>query len=348
MRNGYIDIVRFLFAIIIAEFHVNSGIFPGGRMAVEGFFMISGYLMMKYIERDPYPRDNLGVSTARFLTHKYKGLFPVLLPSVALGFGVFSAIYDRSLRTILDVIPLLLFEIFPLRNAGYAGHYVVGISWYLSSMFIALALLYPLCKRFKSSFSLTVCPLLAVMLYGILSHTYGDLAVGGDFLENSILNTGLMRGLASCSLGVVIYEISLRLESRQITAAGRILFTVAELAGFAFFFYTMHFHAKSEYDYVLVYVIFFLLLIGINGLSATASVCRAKWTKPLGTASTLIVLNHYCWTVYLKNRFGNSFGTTSQIWIYIAAVFASCVAVYLSSLLIRKCLSKLSTVKLWT
>ena len=46
-RNGYIDIIKFLFAIIIAEFHLGTGVFPGGRLAVEGFFMISGFLMIK-------------------------------------------------------------------------------------------------------------------------------------------------------------------------------------------------------------------------------------------------------------------------------------------------------------
>jgi peptidoglycan/LPS O-acetylase OafA/YrhL len=44
-RNGYIDIVKFFFALVIAEFHVNSGLFPGGRLACEVFFMINGLLL---------------------------------------------------------------------------------------------------------------------------------------------------------------------------------------------------------------------------------------------------------------------------------------------------------------
>ena len=50
-RNGYVDVIKFIFAFIIAEFHLGTGLFPGGRVAVDGFFMISAYLMMRSIER---------------------------------------------------------------------------------------------------------------------------------------------------------------------------------------------------------------------------------------------------------------------------------------------------------
>ena len=71
-RNGYIDIIKFLFAIIIAEFHLGSGIFLGGRIAVEGFFMITGYLMLKSSEKENATDIGLGKSTASFLWKKYK------------------------------------------------------------------------------------------------------------------------------------------------------------------------------------------------------------------------------------------------------------------------------------
>ena len=53
-RSSYIDIVSVLFAIMIVLFHYGKHVLPGGRIAVEGFFMISGYLMMNTIEKQKY------------------------------------------------------------------------------------------------------------------------------------------------------------------------------------------------------------------------------------------------------------------------------------------------------
>lgn len=147
LRNGYIDIVKFLFALIITDFHFNTGLFPGGRMAVEGFFFISGYFMMQNINRNKYPEDSLGASTVRFMKGKFETLLPYLLPAVIFAFGIDCYIYQRPLSEMLKQAPLLLFDVVPLFEAGFQGIYVVGISWYLAAMFISLAILYPFCKN---------------------------------------------------------------------------------------------------------------------------------------------------------------------------------------------------------
>ena len=138
-RNGYIDIIKFVFAILIAEFHLNSGLFLGGRLAVEGFFMITGYLMLSSIERDKCPDDNLGSSTVKFISRKFSSLFPYLLPSTILASVVYAVIRKQTFAKWLASVPLLMFDIFPLHNAGFRGEYVCGISWYLSSIFIRCA-----------------------------------------------------------------------------------------------------------------------------------------------------------------------------------------------------------------
>ena len=45
VRSSYIDIAKFAFAIIIALGHFGL-FFYGGYVAVEAFFMISGYFLM--------------------------------------------------------------------------------------------------------------------------------------------------------------------------------------------------------------------------------------------------------------------------------------------------------------
>ena len=341
-RNGYIDIIKFAFALIIMEFHQGTGIFPGGRVAVEGFFMISSYLMMCYIERNKHPEDNLGISTARFIGHKYGGLFPFLLPSVLISYILNCVARQSGIRAAFTKLPLLLFELIPLRDAGFSGHYVLGISWYISVMFIALAVLYPLCRKFGQTFTLIVCPLLAVLILGYLSHTYGHLAVASMYIEGVVINAGILRGLAACALGCVIYEVCRYLSTKKVTLRGKFIFAALEILGAALLLCMIHYRPKSAYDYVCVFLIFGLLIIGISGISATSVLWRGNWTKKFGTWSTLIVLNHCCYRDLLPTLFGRDYIRTNKVWLYHLGVILSCISVYWLSKLVKLVMHKMS------
>ena len=344
-RNGYIDIIKFLFAIIIAEFHLGSGVFLGGRLAVEGFFMISSFLMMKSVEKSD-PLENTGISTAKFLFRKYKGLLPILFVSAIIGFVVYCIFNNYTFEVSLEKLPLLIFDIFPALTAGFKGFYVVGISWYLSAMFIVLAVFFPLAKKFKSGFSLIACPLIALFCYGLLSSKYGHLAVGTSFFPETIIHSGILRALAGCALGCVIYEIIKKMSGKSYTIFARIVFTVLEILSILFIFYMMHHFSKTNIDYVVVFVIFGMLIIGISGASYTSYLWNPKWTKLFGTVSTLIVLNHYCWTRLLKSKF-KDLDKAETVLLYIGMVVASCIVVYFTSKLISFLAKKLFQKKLW-
>ena len=109
----------------------------------------------------------------------------------------------------------------------------------------------------------------------------------------------------------------------------------------------MHTKPKSQYDYLLIFVIFGFLLIGINGLSYTSYLWNPKWTKPFGTASTLIVLTHFCWLSYLKKEIGQGYNKMPQALWYVLAVAMSCLVVYLVSILFKWLKSKLPKIELW-
>ena len=326
-RDSYLDIIKFLFAIMILFFHAGNEIFPGGRIAVEGYFMISGYFMMISIAKAAGKEDSLGVSTVKFLRHKYVTLAQYLIPAVLIAVCAFVAAGITPLSEAVRNAPLLLFEIIPMNAFGFEGYYVVGISWYLSSMLFALAVLYPLCRRFGQDFVLIVGIPVVLLIYGYLYIVIGSMAVPGWLMEPIPVPTRLLRGLAGCLAGCILYEAVKWLREYRLSSMGRAAVVLFEIWGFGYLFYACRKLAKSEYDYFLVFLIFALLLIGISGITGLKRYYSFAGTKVLGIVSTLIVLNHYQWSDFIIAKTGGF--TTAHIPYYLLATGCSSALCYL-------------------
>ena len=79
-RNSSIDYLKFLFSVIIVLYHYGLW-FSGGYIVVEGFFMITGFLMMGSLYRQKDAVELPPDGTAKFVFRKYKAIFlPLLFP----------------------------------------------------------------------------------------------------------------------------------------------------------------------------------------------------------------------------------------------------------------------------
>lgn len=341
-RNGYIDMIKFLLSCIIVLFHLNNGMMKGGRVAVEGFFMITGYLMMCSLSRENESEYSLGKASVRFIAHKYSLIFPCLLVSSMIGLAVIAVIEHSTVTIILKRLVLMFFEVFPISMAGFSGYSTTGISWYISAMMLGLAILYPLCRKNKSSFTLIWCPLISIFCYGLLDHSYGHLAVNRWMKENTLVSPGMLRGLAGLAAGVVVYEVVNILSAKKITRFGFIAFSTLEVLGFCFCYWAIQHVPKSKYDYIVLFVIFGLLCIGLSKKTLLGRISGNRFTKALGTASTFIVLNHYYWNTFLTDMYGAEYKFTSKVWLYFALIFVTCVVAWGISKLIERLIHKLS------
>lgn len=102
-KNGGIELLRFLFCLIVLLFHeqkyllgeaslkhgVRLAFFPHGSIGVEFFFVLSGALMASSISRKqadtPTPQEYLG-----FLSRKYRSIFPQHLVAFVIAVGVWA------------------------------------------------------------------------------------------------------------------------------------------------------------------------------------------------------------------------------------------------------------------
>lgn len=257
-RNATIELMRFLFASSIIFFHIAgtlwdrklilfSGeafkltLFRNGYIGVEFFFLVSGFLMAKSIYRrqsqacigklQPEP---VGVETIRFLWGKVKALWPYYLPACAIGWLLFL-LTKENLHPgwFVPYLPSLFF----LQETGLSDASFTGLpSWYISSMLIAMAVLYPICRKFYFSFTSLFGLLLGILMTGALIQLNGNLAgTGQDWW--AITFACNFRALGEIALGTVCYEASRRLSQISFSTGKRILFSLLQVAGYGLAFF---------------------------------------------------------------------------------------------------------------
>ena len=257
-RNATIELMRFLFASSVVLFHIagtlwnrklilfSSGdlrltLFRNGSIGVEFFFLVSGFLMAKSIYRRQTAEQSgalqpepVGVETIRFLWGKVKSLWPYYLPACAIGCLLFLVTNeDLHLGWFVPYLPSLFF----LQETGLSDASFTGLpSWYISSMLLAMAVLYPLCRKFYFSFTSLFGLLLGILMTGALIQLNGNLAgTGQDWW--AITFACNFRALGEVALGTVCYEASRRLSQRSFSTGRRILFSLLQVAGYGLAFF---------------------------------------------------------------------------------------------------------------
>lgn len=335
-RNSYLDVMKFLFSIIIILYHFGF-FFKGGYIVVEAFFMISGYFLMKSLKRsdDSLP---LGEQTVRFVIHKYKAIVFFLIPSAIIGCIAYIFILPRDTESVIMQATLMLFEMIPLQTAGYSGFFATGVAWYLSALLISSMIVFPMAKKLKTTFSVWLAPLIAILGYGFLMTTFGNFDVPNSWILG-LVNSGIIRALAGLSAGCFLYEISVRLEDKKPSACARVTLTVLEIVGWGYCVFVMNQYPRSIYDAAVVFIMFALLLIGINRYSYLTYLIQFPFTKHLATVSTIVYLNHYYWSQIIVKKFPE-LPTEKSLPLYFGLIAASSVAVYIVGRILTYLVSK--------
>lgn len=301
-RNSAIDYLKFLFSLMIFLYHFDLG-FYGGYIVVEGFFMISGYLMFLSLQKKK-ELSELPDGTARFVWNKYKALFLPLLFSAISGFLIQELlVFGPMEKESLWDIPLLIFEVFPLQSAGFKGRWTTGVSWYVSATLIAVALLHPFFKKKPEHAAYTLCPILSLLVWGLLNVTYGHLGVTTKWIVG-LFHGGVLRAIAGISAGFFLGALLMRTKEWRPVLRTRILLSVAELGGLVFLIYVtcLEEFSYSAYDLVLTALQFGILWIALSGKAWHTPHVSFKHSKIFSTMSLYIFLNHVAWCMYFQDR----------------------------------------------
>ena len=310
-RNGKIELLRFVFASTVLCFHVRPDawdhtvilfpgveLFPAGKLGVEFFFLLSGFLMAKSIDsqykRTPthnLPPANLSEDTFAYVSKKVKAILPyhMLFCIVALAIGI-KGHPSKELQSFLidNVLSLFLLNSTGLVK-GTLG--IIAPEWYLSSMFLMMLILYPLAKRYWKTVPLTVCPFVGLLCIGYIVQTNGIFpgnikAWGGITLYCNI------RALGELCLGITSFALCEKLSASSIESRVKAtVIKIIEVACYCLALYLMCIRESNTHQLVLM--LFFV------GLTISMSRYGAGNQSPLLQNSFMRLLGEVSLPVYL-------------------------------------------------
>lgn len=291
-RNGLIDIERFIFAILIVLFHskyYREAILPSGYIAVEFFFVLSGYLLANKAEN--YNGNDIWNDNIRFVLRKILRIFPFLLLSVIWG-SLWYAYLFSSISSFKEYLIFSYVDYFSLQMFGFDGVFVSGVSWYLSVLFLCTFLFFPVLIKHRDAFIKYIAPVIVLFFYGLISHKNGSLNCPNKWY--AIVDAGLLRGIAGITLGTIIYEVRKYIDSRPERKLEKIclpLVTVVVIALTVLF--ALSGDKYNTVDFLFAFILSMLVAVSFSQKNVLVPVLTGKFSSFLGKFSLSIFLCHY-------------------------------------------------------
>ena len=254
-----------------------------------------------------------GEKTIKFIWHKYAVMFPYYIVAIAFGFILMNWANKSGLHQLATNFVATIWEVIPLQVINYNAYTPTGVAWYLSAMYLAMFILYPILLKKRDLYLNVIAPLLALFIYGQISFKYG---VSFVIMEPLIgpLTAGFLRGIAGISLGAFLYRLTEMGSSIQLTRFASRVLTLIEVLFYVLIFYCMSHLENGQTDFIQIVLIFVALTITLSNKTLSSRWLKGKVTTFLGKISMLVYLNHYALARYVMPLFA---GRTSNFQLYV-------------------------------
>ncbi|MDO4973338.1 MAG: acyltransferase family protein [Eubacteriales bacterium] len=258
-RKGNVEVLRYLFAYVIAVEHFCLKL-PGVVLpAVDFFFLAAGCFQMRRMARET------SFSPGRYLWERFTGLAFFYEASILLltlfpeqGGGIVSVL-GGLYRSIPDMLCLQMSGLFELH--------VNPPLWFISAMLLAslaLALLFSFSRRLF----VHALPVIALLCYAGLFFLQGnmDAIYAPNFLnpQRYLIPLGTIRALGGLSLGCLVWLFYERCREGLQNKKYRMALSAAEILAAVLTLYGALFRHHTAYDF---YYLLFLPVILVCALS---------------------------------------------------------------------------------
>lgn len=289
--NYAINYWKLFFALMVVAYHKTitdnfGGIWRGGYIAVDFFFIVSGYFMVSsYMKnKKDIEERHVGIRTLEFIKKKFKTIFPYIFISACSSFLL--SCKDTSVIFCLNRLRYLVLELLLLNMSGFSegARYT---NWYVSALFLVIFILFPLLCYFKEDYIYIISPLLSILIYGWISQKIGFVrGTEGEYF--GILRLGVWRGMAGVSAGSICWILSDHLSKLRLNKYGKMIVSMG--IGFSIIVIISNaiFYPCSQQDFISIVFIVFLVAAIFSKQSFFYNLYNPKLSTLLREWSTAI------------------------------------------------------------
>lgn len=321
MIKNDIYLWRIVFTYLICIFHFLClvPIHFGWYIAVEFFFMVSGYLLYKDYTENKY------TSAWSYTKHRLVSLYPYYICSFFIMFIAQSIRENFSIGRMISTLLHSIWEILLLQGAGLdrGWDYVNAILWYLSIVIIAGYIIFYL-LRYEWYRELIV-PLSVILIYAYFYRTGGGTTDRVMKVSGFFMNEALLRGLAGMNLGIICYRFREHIENKYKRYT---CFKMIEILGGIVVIVASALRGYTQYDFLYIVILFFVVSFAF--LPSTDAYKNGRGNRIIlyfSRLSYVLYLNHVLFTGYIiPYFFGNEL--TGRRIISVMIVYLFLITVY--------------------
>ena len=236
-RNNIVEFFRFIFSLLVVGYHVQMtyeddvyDIFENGAIAVEYFFLLSGYFLARSLEKlAKDEKTNFFLKIYYFMKNKITALLNVHVLAIVAIIIVIACCDTKSFADIFvpGIPSIFLVHMIIVWSPDFDKALIVP-EWYISSMLI--------CMLFMVFFYLLFCKILkgiycTLILIGILIiiALITGLATSWKFNQNLIYN---FRAWSEMCIGMLSYYVSLPIKANTYSDCVIIILKIVEMVGY--------------------------------------------------------------------------------------------------------------------
>lgn len=245
------DVLKFMLAIVIILFHLSWKLMPQGYLAVEIFFVISGFLMS--LNYHKYQNGNILVLWKNRLYSYYAYYLIFLL----LSFSFFIRPINLS-----DIINACFF----LQFLGIGTRMVSNVLWFLGIYTYVYVIYLILIKNVKSEKLFTLLPICLVWIMVKMYHISPNQSIMWTFEEDYYILSlpfCFWRGFVGIGIGLCCGQLSKTKYSILLIFPS--LLAIGLISGIGYIFTT---NLGARYDYLISFISGILLIIIYNSNQA--------------------------------------------------------------------------------
>lgn len=281
-KNYYVELLRFIFCVMILFHHTGllpfegNQLLPSGGVIADAFFMITGYFACKHIDQMVgKPEAPMGYAV-KYTINKLLRTLPYVIAGViiAYAFDLTHLEAGATVGTYFSKFWNMTAEILLLPMTGVVRtdlvSYMDAPLWYLSALLLALPVVMYVAMRFEDTFKNYIVWFAPMLLEGWMVKTYGGALPWSDYA--GFVHSGAIRGIAGITLGCGVYYASKKMSSIwvDITTAKRVVVTVIELLLLIVLVANIYRGVNTYDEIATIYIIALMLALTLSEITYTS------------------------------------------------------------------------------